>query len=265
MDIICCIKQVPDTEAVLKIREDGKDIEREGIQYIISPYDEFGVEEALRIKESIPDTSVTSITIGPPKALEALRTTLAMGVDKAIHIWDPRLEGGDTHVTAKILAKAIKDLPFDLIFCGKQAIDDDSSQIGQILAEKLGLPHIPLIQKLEINQEAKGIKAYRQVEGGVEVVESSLPCLFTTQKGLNEPRYPSLPGIMKAKKKPLDTVNLEGLSLSEEEVGEKGSKTVILKLLPPPERIPGRIIEGDDDEVKVKELVKLLRGEAKVV
>ncbi|MCE5281334.1 MAG: electron transfer flavoprotein subunit beta/FixA family protein, partial [Deltaproteobacteria bacterium] len=201
MNIVACVKQVPDTEAQIKVKPDGSGIDEGGIKWVMNPYDEFGVEEALRLKEK-NGGEVTIVSVGPARAMETIRTALAMGADKGIHICDPGFDGADAYTTATALAAAIKGISFDIVFCGQRAIDDDSGQVGAVLAELLGIPQITLVTKLEKNGETvRGLKA---IEGAQLLIESQLPCVITAQKGLNEPRFANLPGIMKAKKKPVD-------------------------------------------------------------
>lgn len=264
MNIAVCIKQVPASESKVKPSADGKDIDRTGLTYVVNPYDEFGVEEALRIKERLKTGQVTIVTLGPDKAAEALRTCLAVGADQAIHIKDPALEGGDAYTTALALAAALKRNPYDIIFFGRQAIDDDNGAVGIHVAELMGLPHVAGINKLEIEAPAKKAVAHRQIEGAIEVVEVSLPAIFTCQKGLNEPRYASLPGIMKAKQKPLAVLTLADLGLDPKEVGSSGAKLVVEKIESPPVRSEGKIIEGEPAQA-VAELVRVLREEIKVL
>jgi len=266
LNVLVCIKRVPDTETVIKIKPDASGIVTEGIKYITSPYDEFAIEEGLRIKEKFGDGSVTLITLGPKDAVENLRTGLAMGADRAIILNDPAFEGGDTYSTALALAQCIKNLEYDMILCGRQAIDDDCAQIPGILSEFLGIPQVTWVIKLEVAEDKKTAIAYRLIEGGAqEVIEVQLPAIISVTKGINEPRYASLPGIMKAKKKEVREINCQSLGLSPEEVGEKGAKLKILKFSPPPERAAGKIIEGADAAEKAAKLVKLLREEAKVI
>ncbi len=263
MNVIVCMKQVPDTETLIKIKPDGSGIVTDDIKYVMNPYCEFAVEESLRIKEKHGGQSIL-ITMGSQKAVEALRTGLAMGADRSIHLNDPAFEGADGFATAKALAEAIKKESYDLILCGKQAVDDDMAQVGPALAEFLGLPHVTLITKLEISADKKKAKVEREIEGGKEVIEVNLPAVFTCQKGLNEPRYASLPGIMKAKKKEVKAINLAALGLPADQVGAVGAKTKINKYTPPPSRPPGKIVSGEIVEAAQK-LVKLLREEAKIV
>lgn len=256
MNIVACVKQVPDTEAQIRVKPDGSGIDETGIKWVMNAYDEYGVEEALRLKEK-HGGDVTIVSLGPARSLEAIRTALAMGADKGIHICDPALDGADAYVTAAALAAAIKGIPFDIIFCGQRAVDDDAGQVGAILAELLGIPQVTVVTKLEVN--GASIRATKPVEGAQLLIESPLPCVITAQKGLNEPRYASLPGIMKAKKKPVDVKNAQALGVSAE------AKLKVLKFVPPPARPPGKIISGDDAVAKASQLVGLLRQEAKVI
>ncbi len=232
---------------------------------MINVYDEYAVEEALKLKEKTGEGTITIVTLGPERAGESIRTALAMGTDKAVHLNDPAFFGGDASVTAKALARAIKGMTYDLIFCGLRAIDDDSFQVGHILAELLGLPSVMGIVKFELSADKKKATVHRQVEGGIEILEVTLPAIFGATKGLNEPRYPSLPGIMKAKKKELKPIKLADLGLSEGEVGKKGSQARVVKFSLPPLRQSGKIVQGETPEEKAAKLAKLLREEAKVI
>ncbi len=263
MEIVVCIKQVPDTETRIKLKPDGSGIDTEGIKWIISPYDEFAVEEGLRIKEKLGGT-VTIVSLGPKRAIEAIRTALAMGADKAIHLSDQSYETFDTYAQALALARAIRTIPHDIILCGRQAIDDDSAQIPSMIAEFLELPQANFVIKLEVSPDKKAV-AYRTIEGGAqEVIEMTLPGVISVTKGINEPRYASLPGIMKAKQKKVDELTPEQIGLDANSVGEKGAKTKILKYALPPERKAGKVIQADFPE-NVRQLVKLLREEAKII
>jgi electron transfer flavoprotein beta subunit len=258
------MKQVPDTEAQIRVKPDGSGIVDSDIKFVMNPYDEYGVEEALLLKEKFGGT-VTIVCLGPERAVEAIRTGLAMGVDKAVHLDDPAFEGGDAFSTAKALAAAIKGMEYDLIFCGKQAIDDDLAQVGPALAEMLGIPQIVVVTKVEVSEDGKKAKVNRQIIGGEEIIEVPLPAVLTAQKGLNEPRYASLPGIMKAKKKEIKSVKIADLGLDPNAVGKAGAKTQILKMYSPPQRESGKIIEGETAEETASKLAKLLREEAKVI
>jgi len=263
VNIVVCLKQVPDTDLTLRIAEGGKDIERSDLSYVINPYDEYAIEEALRIKEK-SGGEVVLVAVGPDRYEEALRAGLAMGADRAIHVKDPAIEGSDQIALAYILSKVVSGLEYGLVLCGKQAIEDDSSIVGPALAEFLGLPQVSVITRLDTAEDGKSAVVHREVEGGVEVLELPLPAVLTTQKGLNEPRYASLRGMMKAKKMPIESKSLADLGIGGDEVGEKGSKTHLVELTYPPRRSQGRVLEGELPEV-VRELVRCLREEAKVL
>lgn len=260
VEIIVLLKQVPATESFIGVADDGISIKTEDIKWVINPYDEFAVEEALRIKSAHGGT-VTIISTGPERAVETIRTALAMGADKGILIKNPEADKCDGLGTARILAAALKNIKFDLIIAGQRAVDDDNFQVGTALSEFLSIPNISLVEKEEI-VDGK-IKCYRTVEGGTVVLEAPLPILFTTQKGLNEPRYASLPGIMKAKRKPMDIKSLSDIGIDASEIGEPMVKIVAMKL--PAERKGGKIIKGDSARSIAAELVKVLHEEAKVI
>jgi len=264
VNIIVCLKQVPDTETQIKIAQDGKSIVEDDIKWIMNPYDEYGVEEALRLKEKFGG-EVTIVGVGPKRVTEAIRTALAMGADKGIIINDPALTGSDSLGIARVLAAAVKDLDFDLIFTGQRGVDDDSGIVGAAMAEFLDIPHVSVVVKVEVSEDGKSVNATRPVEGQSLVIEACLPALITAQKGLNEPRYASLPGIMKAKKKPLEEKTLADLGLDPSQFGEGARNLKIMELTPPPQRQAGKIIEGETPEQKAGELVRLLHEEAKVL
>jgi electron transfer flavoprotein beta subunit len=264
VNIIACIKQVPDTETQIKIDPAGKSIVKDDIKWVMNPYDEFAVEEALRLKEKFGG-EVTVVGLGPKRVTESLRTALAMGADKAVLISDPALDGSDSLATAKALAAAIKGLEYDIILTGQRGVDEDSGIVGSALADMLGIPSISLAVKLEVAEDGKSAKVNRPVEGQTLVIETPLPALITAQKGLNEPRYASLPGIMKAKKKPLEEKTVADLGMDASEVGEGARKLTIIQLTPPPQRAAGKIVDGETPEEKAAALAKLLRQEAKVI
>ncbi len=264
MNIIVCIKQVPDTESQIKIGQDKQSIVENDIKWVMNPYDEFGVEEALKIKEKFGG-EVTVIGVGPKRVTESLRTAMAMGADKGILINDPALEGSDALGIAKALAAAIKGQECDIVFTGQRGVDDDRGIVGAALAEYLDIPQISVVLKLEVSEDGKGVKASRPVEGQTDIIEANTPVLITTQKGLNEPRYASLPGIMKAKKKPLEEKTIADLGLDASEVGKAAAKLKIVELVPPPDRAAGKIIEGESPAQKAAELARLLHEEAKVI
>ncbi len=262
MELVVCIKQVPDTETRIKIAADGKSIDITGINWVVSPYDENALEEALRIRETKEEGGVAVMTLGPERAASALRSCLALGADRAVHLQDPALEGSDSLGTARALAAAIRRSRFDLVLVGQQGVGTDNSQVGPMLAELLDIPHVNVVTKLEI---ANGkIRAHRQIEGAVEVVECPLPAVVTAQKGLNEPRYASLKGIMAAKKKPLERLGLQDLGLDATDVGAAGARNRWTRLELPPARQAGKILDGEPEE-STAELVRLLRDEAKVI
>jgi electron transfer flavoprotein beta subunit len=245
---------------MIGIAGDGKSVKTDELKWVVNPYDEFAVEEALRIRQNEGGT-VTVISAGTDKTVDTIRTALAMGADKGILINDPAIANCDSLATARVLAEAIRAIPHDLIIAGMRAVDDDNYQVGPAVAEFLGIPHISMVIKEEI---ADGrITCHRTVEGGTFVVESALPALLTTQRGLNEPRYVSMPGIMKAKKKPLEQKTLADIGLSTSDLGSP--RTNIVKLSFPPERAAGKIIEGDNAAAKASALVKALMEEAKVL
>ena len=258
MEILVLLKQVPATESIIAIAGDVVSIKADGLKYVINPYDELAVEEALKIREAQGGT-VTIASVGPAKAAEAIRTALAMGADKGILV-DPGDLKCDGLTVAKILAATIKAMPCDLIIAGHRAVDDDNYQVGPAVAELLGIANISMVIK-EAIADGK-ITCTCTVEGGTKEVEAALPALISTQRGLNEPRYASLPGIMKAKKKPLETKSLSDVGL---DAAGLQPKTVIKALRTPPERQGGKIIDADSTASKVAQLVKALHEEAKVI
>jgi electron transfer flavoprotein beta subunit len=264
VNIIVCLKQVPDTETQIKVRSDGKSIVTDDIKWVMNPYDEYGVEEALRIKEKFGG-EVTVVGLGPKRVTESIRTALAMGADKGILVSDEALEGSDSLAVAKALAAAIKELDYDLIFSGQRGVDDDMGVVGANIAEFLDIPQLSVIDKVEVAEDGKSVKVNRPIEGSILVIESPLPALITAQKGLNEPRYASLPGIMKAKKKPFDEKTLSDLGLDAAEFGEGARKVKVLKITPPPAREAGKLVEGETPQEKAAGLAKLLHDEAKVI
>lgn len=254
MNILVCLKQTFDTEEKVIIQK-GQICE-EDVEFVINPYDEYAVEEALKLRDQFGG-EITAVTLGPARAESALRTALAMGVDKAI-IVDDEILFGDEYTTSKVLAAVARYSPYDIIIAGYMSIDSGAAQGGPRLAEELGIAHISTVTKLEI--EGNQLKAERDVEGDVEIIHASLPILITAQQGLNEPRYPSLMGIMKAKKKPLERLNADNLGLSAEEVR---AKTEIIEQFAAPKKQAGRILEGEK-EMQVAELAALIRDEVKV-
>lgn len=257
MNIYVLLKRTFDTEERLTVSNGG--INEDGAEFIINPYDEYAVEEAIQVRDA-HGGEITVVTVGTEDAEKELRTALAMGADKAVLInTEDDIENGDQFTTAKILAEYLKDKDADLILGGNVAIDGGSGQVAPRVAELLNIPYVTTITKLEI--EGQKVTITRDVEGDSEVIETSLPLLVTAQQGLNEPRYPSLPGIMKAKKKPLEELELDDLDLEEDDVE---AKTKTLEIYLPPKKEAGRVLQGELD-AQVKELVAALRNEAKVI
>lgn len=249
MKIVVCIKRVPDTEARIKIAGDGASIDTAGVKFVISPYDEFALEAALRLKEANGAGEVIAVTLGDAQSAEQLRSALAMGADRAILLKGQATIDGSA--TAKALAGEIKTHAPDLVLCGMKAVDNDQQQVGLMLAEFLGMPAVSVVAELEA--EAGKLVAHREIEGGVEIIEVALPAVITTTKGKHEPRYPSLKGIMAAKKKPLE----------EKDAQVAAPRLKMRSLTPPAERAAGKIVGNGADAVP--ELVRLLKEEAKVL
>lgn len=248
MNILVGISRVPDTATKIIIGADGKSIDEKGIKFIINPYDEFALEEGLRLKEKYGGTVVT-ITVGPEASKEVIRSALAMGADRAVLI---KTEGFfDSFFAAKNIANYAKQFNPDIIFFGRQSIDFDSLMVPAMVAEFLGLPAITIVSKLTI--DGTKVVAERDVVGGKEIVETTLPCVISAQKGLNEPRYPKLPDILKAKNKPIEEITPEQLEPKVEILG-----------MEIPLRARKNKIVGDSDQ-EIAEIVKLLHEDAKVI
>jgi electron transfer flavoprotein beta subunit len=257
LNIIVCVKHVPETaEAELKIDSSGKAIEKTGLVFDINEWDDYALEEAVRIKEKQGGT-VTAITIGSDDSDSTLRKCLARGADKAIRLTDPKFEGSDGYAIAKILYNVIKTQPYDLIFTGMQAGDDGNATVGPILAEMLKIPHATMVKKLELGTGTA--KVNRELEGGLEEqLEVKLPALFSIQTGINEPRYVSIMGIRKAMQKEIKTMTLVDTGLTENDVGTAGSWTRIERLYVPPVEKQAEFLKGTPDEVAVRitEIIK---------
>ena len=255
MRFLICIKQVPDSTTRVKVTTDGRSVVTDGVTWSISPYDEYAIELALEHKDTAADTVVSVISVGGPRTKDALRQALAMGCD------DATLVGGDGVDTlgpfgiASALKSAIEDLKPDLVLCGKQASDDDQGFVGPALAEALGWPHVAVVTK--VGPAADGTEIWKEAEGGHEVWRASGPAVLTVQKSAKEPRYPSLPGIMKAKKKEIPERSIAGVL--------DPVKIEIVTLEPPPVRGGGKIFKDGDTKAHAAELAKLLRDEAKVL
>ncbi|GMT42370.1 MAG: electron transfer flavoprotein subunit beta [bacterium] len=251
MKIAVCIKQVPDTETIIKIVNDTA-IDESGIKWIINPYDEFAVEESIKIKERLGgDSSFTVYSIGPDRAESALRTCLALGADRVVHLDDPLFIGLENFLAATVLAAALRKDSYDLILFGKQAIDDDGGMTAAMTAQILDMPYISEISKLEFPEDGKA-KASRLVEGNAEVWETGLPVLLSCQKGLNEPRLPVLRGIMQSKKKPIEKFSAEDLDLDAEKLKRLAGSRTRIKLESPLQRSECKVMDNSDaaiDEV----------------
>jgi electron transfer flavoprotein beta subunit len=258
MKIVVCVKQVPDTESRIRVAPDGRSIVDADLNWVVSPFDEFAIEEALRIKEK-KGGEVVLVTVGPDRAQSALRTGLAMGADSALHLKDPLFEGLDTLGTAWVLASAIKPLSADLVLMGQQGVGGDNGQVPGLVAEILDLPQVTMAVKVELGEAKATVE--REVEGAHETWETELPAVISAQKGLNEPRYASLKGIMAAKKKPIQVMDAAALGLTAEKLAPK---VQVVGMDLPPARATVHLIPGDPD-TQVKELMRLLHDEAKVI
>ncbi len=258
MKIVACVKYVPDTAIKVKIAGDGKSVDLSDVTFVVNPYDEFAVEEALQIKEK-KGGEVIAISAGSDKATAGLRNCLALGVDSAILIQGDALENADSFTIGAALAQVCRQLKPDIILFGKHAIGVDNGQVPAVVAELLDLPQVSVVVKLEI-QDGK-FRAEREIEGAREVVEGALPAVITAQKGLNTPRYAALKGIMAAKKKTIDVRRLDSLGLSPEDLQPR---IAVQRAMLPPQRPPGKILTGEAASV-VPELVRLLHEEAKVI
>ena len=250
MNVVVCMKQVPDTETRIKIGSDGRSIDPTDVEWVVNPYDEYAVEEALQIKERMGEGEVVILSVGGDKAATAIRSCLAMGADRGI-LLKTETPFGDSYATASALAAVLKEMKFDILFFGKQAVDDDNAQMSQLVAQMLDLPCVTVVTKLEL--ENGKAKAHREVEAGTEIVETALPAIFTTEKDLNQPRYASLKGIMMAKKKQIE----------EKDTQLENFKIEVVEMLKPAPRPGGRIV-GEGKEA-VSALIQLLKDEAKVI
>jgi electron transfer flavoprotein beta subunit len=258
MKIVVCVKQVPDTETRVRIAEGGRGIVETDVNWVVSPFDEFAIEEGLRLREA-RGGEVVLVGLGPDRAATALRNGLAMGADSAVHLKDPLFEAADTLGVARALAAAIKALSPDLVLTGHQGVGGDHGQVPGLLAELLDLPQVTVAVKVEV-QDGQAV-VEREVEGAREVWETSLPAVISAQKGLNEPRYASLKGIMAAKKKPLEVRDAAALGLGPDDLRPR---TEVVSMDLPPPRPPVKMVEGDA-AAQARELLRLLHEEAKVI
>jgi electron transfer flavoprotein beta subunit len=257
MNIVVTIKQTFDTEAKIVLDSKGN-IDANGVNLVINTYDEFAIEEALKLKEKFGG-DVTVVSVGGDKTDTAIRTALAMGCDKAVRVDDPALANADEWAVAEILAKAVSKLPCDIVLSGRIAVDDGSSQVAIRLADALGIPSVSSILKLDIEGDVASVT--REIDGGTELIEVKLPAVFTAQKGLNEPRLPSMKGIMGAKKKEIAVQSLSDVGVGADAVAPKMNAP---KFSLPTPRKGGKVIPGEAADA-ARELAKLLREEAKVI
>jgi len=253
LDSIVCISQVPDTS-------DGRHIDEAGLKFIVSPYDEFALEEAIRTKEA-KGGDVTVITFGPERAAGALRECLARGATKAVHVKAENAADADSLGVAKVLAAVIKSLPHQLVFFGKQGVGTDNALAGPMTAELLDYPQVNVVTHMELG-EGK-LTAHREIEGAEEIIEAPLPAVVTAQKGLNEPRYASLKGIMAAKKVAIDTKSVADLGLDDSDIFNQRVQVVSLEM--PADKTGGRKIDGGDAAAAAQEILKYIREEAKAL
>lgn len=260
MNIFVFVKKVPDTESKIRIDHEDKSIIEEGLSFVINPYDEIAIEEALRLKEA-GEATVTAFSLGSDESIPILKKALAMGADEAVLLKDDLAESYDGLRTARIFVQALKTKysDYNLLLFGKQSVGADNSQVPSMVAELLGLPQVNVVTKLEIDGNTGS--AYREVEGAVEKVSFSLPAIISAQKGLNEPRYETLKGIMAAKRKDIPVVEVQELGFDGDELA---SQLELIKMESPPPREAGKVIEEDPD-VAAKKIVEYLREEAKAL
>ncbi len=277
MKIVVFVSQTLDTEARVAVSSSGDSVATDDVKWILNPYDEFAVEEAIQTKEKLGG-EVIVVSAGPARGIDAIRQALAMGADSGVHIKDDGFAETDNYTIAKIVASEIKKIDgVDFVLTGMKIIDDESVQVGIQLAEELGLPHVSLVSKV-VEVDASKLVCQKEIDGGSVVVEVPLPALITCPDAMNEPRYASLPNIMKAKKKPvnevtLDDIDFDTLGISRDAVGKSGSKVTTVKIEVPVIDRKLKIIKGSDDTTvkgeeiaqAVQELVQLLRDDAKVL
>lgn len=259
MKILVLVKHVPDTETKIKLAGGGKALDESEFKYMVNPYDEFAVEEAVRTQEKQTGESVV-VSLGPARVQEAIRKALAMGIDRGVHINTDGFSGElDSFSVARALAQVVKEENPDVIFVGQKAIDDDAAQVGPMIAEICGHPHVQVVTRVEWQNGGKSARVEREVEGGmVEVYDVQGPMVLGAHKSLNEPRFPSLPGIMKAKKKPLAEKKIADLAPGKAVVEARGYAL-------PPEKAAGKVFKGEPLDAMVAKVVSLLRSEAKVI
>lgn len=259
MEIVVLVKKVPETASVIQIADVGNSIKDENLKWVMNPYDENAVEEALKLREA-HGGKVTVLSLGPKNTEEVIRTSLAMGADEGVRIDNAELSGMDSLSTAKALAAALRQIPYDLVISGTRGVDYDHYQTAPAVAELLDVPQITQVISVAVGDGK--VTCGQVVEGGVIEIESSLPALLTTQRGLNKPRYASLIGIMKAKKKPLHVRSFNDIGLNADDLGAKHK---IFSLSFPPKRQPARIVGGDSISEKAAKLAKILHEDVKAL
>ncbi|MDP2927639.1 MAG: electron transfer flavoprotein subunit beta/FixA family protein [Candidatus Omnitrophota bacterium] len=258
MHIIVCIKQVPETTEV-RINPETNTLIREGVKSIINPFDMYAIEEAIRLKERFGG-KVSVLTMGPPQADSALREAISLGADEGYLVCDRAFAGSDTWATSYTLAGAIKKLgEFDLIICGKQASDGDTAQVGPGISTHLNIPQVTYVKKIEEATD-KIMRVERMMEEGFEIIQTSLPALLTVVKEINEPRIPSLRGLMRAKSAKITTLTQKELRLDPQQIGLCGSPTQVVKIFTPTPRVGGQILKGEISDI-TKQLVELIKDE----
>lgn len=257
MNIIVCIKQVPETTEV-KINPETNTLIREGVKAIINPFDMYAIEEGVRLKEKCTG-KVTVVTMGPPQAEAALREAISMGADEGILVCDRAFAGSDTWATSYTLSGVVKIGAFDLIICGKQASDGDTAQVGPGISAHLNIPQVTYVKKIEEVKE-KSMRVERMMEEGFEIIETPLPALLTVVKEINEPRLPSLKGMMRAKSAKITVWTQKELNLDPQSIGLCGSPTQVVKIFTPPQRLGGQMLKGEIPEI-ASQLVDLVKNE----
>ncbi|MFK7873863.1 MAG: electron transfer flavoprotein subunit beta [Oligoflexales bacterium] len=263
MKILVLIKQTPETDAKITPTSGGDAIDTSSLKFIVNPYDEYAIEEALKIKQDAGSGEVIVVTLGPDSVKERLLKPLAMGADRGILINDDGLKNADSFVISQVLSKAIEQEAPDLVLCGQQGIDGNDMHIPPMVAENLNWPHVNVVCQLKV--DGKQLELHREVDSGqTEVYQVQLPAVVGASKALNSPRYASVPGIMKARKKPLDRKTVEDLGLNVADL--KGQTQAVIKTyMSPPEKPEGRLFQGEDTASMVSQVVQLLRDEAKVL
>lgn len=264
MQILVCVKQVPEKDSRYRIDESGTWVREEDLVFETNESDQYALEEALRLKEKFGG-EVVVVSLGEERVLKMIKSALAMGADRAIHINDPALRGSDASVTAHAIARAIEGQAFDVIFTGVQSEDMAFGQTGTILAQLLGWSHATIVMEVNVNLERRTVQVKRELESNLfEQVEMPLPAVLAIQSGINQPRYATLKGIMQAKKKEIKTLSLQDLAMQPEEAGPAGSKVKHLRLFFPERKKKTVLIEGEPEEA-ARTLIEKLRKEAKVL